>query len=890
MNRYQKTTSSLLCLALAMAGSLQAQTAPTAAPETAQKDADAVVLSPFTVNTDKDTGYIASDSVLGGRLSTSLLKTPSDVSVLTRDFLNDIGVTDYIGATAYLTNTYAIPVASAQDFGTQANFRGLGGGFPTRNYFKQNTALDYYNVERVESARGPNALLFGDGIVGGIINTMSKVAKVGRTFKEFTLRVDSQGSMRGTADINVPIGRFGAARVNIVKEGDRSWIDSYFKNRKGATLAATLNATKRDEVRFEFEASDLKTNYSPQNFTDNISTWNGVPFVGPSTTNPVGSVDVNRFTTDRLTYLPGVGVLNLLNFGNSAGSNQAIAQEKTAFISNLPKIARSFTLQPSNASGDIRMELFAAYWQHQWTPRFNSEFAMQYAKQERSTETVTPNSLQVDINTTLPGGTPNAHFGQIYADAAVTHTDQTNRIYDYRFVNAYELPIKWWKQTINAMVSRRVEFFFANDFRWMRNNNADVPNLQDARNTYFQRFYASDNRTTLLNIHPTNDANYTWEDGVVRLRSQRQQLDTAQAATVATIWDERITFIGGFRHDLYKSREYQIGTYGPDGRPLKQATLLKELTANVMSSGLTFFPIPQLGAYANISQTFNPIGAGDASLYGKQFNYTHGLGYSGGLRFRLFDNRITGSLGYYDVTEANRVTGYGNTEINRIWANINQSQFQIPTSYRDTSDINSKGYELDMVANATRNLKIRANFGIPKTKQSNALPDTISYFNKNISTWRAAESDPLTTNVAQIESDISTLIARIQSGNQGRALNGQPDYTSSIFANYTIPSGILKQVSFGGGASVVGRRIIGNSVTNAFDYIKAPTYYTLTGSVGYSIKLMNRSIRLQLNVNNLLDYNKPVYTGIGTLSGRNYKGGFYYIEPRKFLLSATVNF
>ena len=32
-----------------------------------------------------------------------------------------------------------------------------------------------------------------------------------------------------------------------------------------------------------------------------------------------------------------------------------------------------------------------------------------------------------------------------------------------------------------------------------------------------------------------------------------------------------------------------------------------------------------------------------------------------------------------------------------------------------------------------------------------------------------------------------------------------------------------------------------------------------------------RQVRLQLNVNNLLDHDDPYYTGIRTLAGRNYR-------------------
>jgi outer membrane receptor for ferric coprogen and ferric-rhodotorulic acid len=316
---------------------------------------------------------------------------------------------------------------------------------------------------------------------------------------------------------------------------------------------------------------------------------------------------------------------------------------------------------------------------------------------------------------------------------------------------------------------------------------------------------------------------------------------------------------------------------------------VKELKANVFSSGVTFFPIPQVGVYANVSQTFNPIGAGDPSLYLKQFGQTDGLGYSGGIRFKLFDGKIVGSLGYYDTTEQGRVTGYSSTEINRIWTNINRVDRTFPTAYRDTSDINSKGWELEAVANVTKNFRVRGSIGTPKTKQSNALPDTIAYFNENLPGWQAALTDPLTTNVSQINADIATLRTRIQAGNEGRALNNQADFNGNIFGNYSVTSGPLDKLTLGGGVSVVGRRIIGNQVINAFDYIKAPAYYTLNATLGYTVKAYGRNVRLQLNVNNLLDYDQPFYTSIRTLAGRNYRDAFYYFEPRKFLLSATID-
>ena len=56
---------------------------------------DAVVeLSPFTVNTSGDVGYAAENTLAGSRLNTCLRDTASSVSVFTREFLDDLAITD----------------------------------------------------------------------------------------------------------------------------------------------------------------------------------------------------------------------------------------------------------------------------------------------------------------------------------------------------------------------------------------------------------------------------------------------------------------------------------------------------------------------------------------------------------------------------------------------------------------------------------------------------------------------------------------------------------------------------------------------------------------------------------------------------------------------------
>ena len=74
------------------------------ASASSQQD-DTIQLSPFTVSVDKDTGYQAVDTLSGGRTAINLLANPGDVSVLTRDFLDDIGALGMSDISDWLTST-----------------------------------------------------------------------------------------------------------------------------------------------------------------------------------------------------------------------------------------------------------------------------------------------------------------------------------------------------------------------------------------------------------------------------------------------------------------------------------------------------------------------------------------------------------------------------------------------------------------------------------------------------------------------------------------------------------------------------------------------------------------------------------------------------------------
>lgn len=85
--------SAVLAVFLAPAPTAVAQLA-TRPTTTAPAPGPVVELSPFTVNTTQDVGYLAENTLAGSRLNTKLRDTAGSVSVFTKEFLDDLALTD----------------------------------------------------------------------------------------------------------------------------------------------------------------------------------------------------------------------------------------------------------------------------------------------------------------------------------------------------------------------------------------------------------------------------------------------------------------------------------------------------------------------------------------------------------------------------------------------------------------------------------------------------------------------------------------------------------------------------------------------------------------------------------------------------------------------------
>ncbi|HEY4246322.1 MAG TPA: TonB-dependent receptor plug domain-containing protein [Lacunisphaera sp.] len=231
-----KYTAALVSALLLGVGTSWAQQAATAPAPVKSADDDVIQLSPFEVSSSNTNGYAAATTLAGNRLNTQLRDIGNAVTVITSQFMKDIGATDNNTLLQYTTNT---EVGSAYgnfagngDGATldesphfinpnqNTRVRGLTSADNTRDFFLTNIPWEGYNIDGVDLQRGPNSILFGQGSPAGIINARTKQAGF-KDSNEVTFRVGSFGSNRATLDVNrVLIKDELALRIDAVRNDE----------------------------------------------------------------------------------------------------------------------------------------------------------------------------------------------------------------------------------------------------------------------------------------------------------------------------------------------------------------------------------------------------------------------------------------------------------------------------------------------------------------------------------------------------------------------------------------------------------------------------------------------------------------------------------------------
>ena len=170
--------------------------------------------------------YGADSTATATRTDTLLRDVPQAVTIVTERQIDDQAMRSIGDVLRYVPGTM---IGQGEGHRDQVTMRGNNS---TADFFVDALRDDVqyyrplYNLQRVEILRGPNAMIFGRGGGGGVINRVTKVPLFTPSISA-SGSVDTFGAWYVDADLNQPLTGSIAARLNAVYEGFGNHRDAY---------------------------------------------------------------------------------------------------------------------------------------------------------------------------------------------------------------------------------------------------------------------------------------------------------------------------------------------------------------------------------------------------------------------------------------------------------------------------------------------------------------------------------------------------------------------------------------------------------------------------------------------------------------------------------------
>jgi catecholate siderophore receptor len=276
--------AALFVTAAATSAGGQSQPNPTLSPDTVVRDSlpsdsaavdsaararatpAAPQLTPVRVVGRNNRGYLRVETATATKTPTLLRDIPQAVTVINRALIRDQGMQSMTDVVRYVPG---ITMGQGEGNRDQPTIRGnsttadffIDGVRDDAQYFR-----DIYNVERVEALKGSNAMIFGRGGGGGVVNRAMKEADWDPV-RELMLQGGSFNNRRMTVDVGQGLSNRIAGRVNAMYENSDLFRDGVSLKRQGVHPTMTfLSASENTRATLGYE-----------NFRDYRTADRGIP-------------------------------------------------------------------------------------------------------------------------------------------------------------------------------------------------------------------------------------------------------------------------------------------------------------------------------------------------------------------------------------------------------------------------------------------------------------------------------------------------------------------------------------------------------------------------------------------------------------------------------------
>ncbi len=238
------------------------------------------------VTVSAEAGYVAVETESGTKTETSLLEVPQSISIVTRQLLDDQGAVKLDDA---LKNVAGVSPGGYYDNWDYYRIRGFDASFNTYvDGLRGANGLgeEIFNLQDVEVLKGPSSMLYGQSVLGGLINLRSKhprpdafanVQFTGGQFGFLEPAVDAGASLNPSQTV--------FARLVAFYRNQDSYVDYAYSHRTFVAPSLTWKITPATTVTFlgRYERDHIKAPFP-------------LPAAGTVLPNPNGEIPTNRFT------------------------------------------------------------------------------------------------------------------------------------------------------------------------------------------------------------------------------------------------------------------------------------------------------------------------------------------------------------------------------------------------------------------------------------------------------------------------------------------------------------------------------------------------------------------------------------------------------------------
>ena len=197
--------------------------------------------------------YLASAKMNSVKTPTLIINIPQSLSITTQQEIQQQGMKS-IGNIV----DYTVGVNNSQGEGHRDSvvFRGIRS---TADFYVDGFRDDVqyyrplYNLEQVEILRGPNALLFGRGGTGGILNRVTKKGVLGENFVDYLSSVNTFGEYDVQFDTNYALNDRSAFRLNAYYANLDNHRDDYDGDRIGVNPTFRYDFSNDTRVDLSYE-------------------------------------------------------------------------------------------------------------------------------------------------------------------------------------------------------------------------------------------------------------------------------------------------------------------------------------------------------------------------------------------------------------------------------------------------------------------------------------------------------------------------------------------------------------------------------------------------------------------------------------------------------------